>query len=251
MKIDPSNVLGLLPNGLRTELMEEFNKIVKNYKERRWEAQNLDGGKLCEITYTILEGYTNGGNYAPRATKPRAFEGACKTLENRTSYPDSARLTIPRVLVSLYEIRNRRGVGHVGGDVDANHMDAEFVLAAAKWIIAELIRLFHNVDVQAATEVVESLLDRILPLIWEVDGVKRVLNRNLSLADQTLLLLYSNPGPLHEKMLAEYLEQSRLQNYRRVLEKLHQSRIVEWNKLNGIVTISPVGSKEVEDRLLR
>jgi len=64
-------------------------------------------------------------------------------------------------------------------------------------------------------------------------------------------LLYSTLSPLHEKMLAEYLEQSRLQNYRRVLDKLHQTRMVEWNKSTGVVTISPVGSKEVEDRLLQ
>jgi hypothetical protein len=129
-------------------------------------------------------------------------------------------------------------------------MDAEFVLAAAKWIMAELIRLFHNVDVKTATEVVDSLSDRTLPLIWEVDGMKRVLNKALSLADQTLLLLYSAAGPLHEKTLADYLEQGRLQNYRRVLDKLHQGRIVEWNKSTGLVTLSPVGSQEVEDRLL-
>jgi hypothetical protein len=251
VKLEASTALGQLPAGLRTELLTEFAKITQNYRERRWEANNLDGGRLCEVAYTILDGYTSGGAYAARATKPPRFETACKALENRTGYPDSARLTIPRVLFALYEIRNRRGVGHVGGDVDANHMDAEFVLAAAKWVVAELIRLFHNTDVDTATEVVDALVDRTLPLIWEVDGVRRVLDTTLPLAEQSLVLLYADPSPISEKDLATYLEQDRLANYRRVLDKLHKSRMVEWNKATGMVTLSPLGRQDVEDRLLK
>ena len=43
------------------------------------------------------------------------------------------------MIVALYEIRNDRGVGHTGGDVDPNHMDASMVLAGAKWLVAELV----------------------------------------------------------------------------------------------------------------
>jgi hypothetical protein len=248
--IDAGTALGQLPVSLRTELITEFKKITQNYRERRWEAQNLDGGRLCEVAYTILDGYTSGGNYADKASKPRNFEGSCKALENRTGYPDSARITVPRVLFALYEIRNRRGVGHVGGDVDANHMDAEFVLAAAKWVVAELIRIFHDVNVKTATEVVDALVDRTVPVIWEVDDVRRVLDTGRSLTEQTLLLLYGDPSPINEKDLAAYLEQDRLPNYRRVLDRLHKARMVEWNKVTGMVTLGPLGRKDVESRLL-
>jgi hypothetical protein len=249
--LDASQALANLPQGLRAELLAEFGKITTNYRERRWEAAELDGGRLCEVAYTILDGFTSAGNYPAKASKPRNFESACKALENRTTYADSARLTIPRILVGLYDVRNRRNVGHVGGDVDANHMDAELVLAMAKWIVAELVRLFHSTDVKTATDVVDALVDRTLPVIWEVDGVKRVLDTSLSLADQTLLLLYSEPGAVSERDLARYLEQGKLANYRRVLGPLHQARKVEWNKATGMVTLSPLGRQDVEDRLLK
>jgi hypothetical protein len=251
MTINAAQALGNLPQGLRTELLTEFAKITRNYREGRWEAQNLDGGRLCEIAYTILDGYTSGGNYAARASKPRYFDTACKLLESRAAYPDSARMTIPRVLVALYDIRNRRGVGHVGGDVDANHMDAEFVLAAAKWVMAELIRLFHSTDVKTATEVVDALVDRTLAIIWEVDDKRRVLDTTLPLADQTLLLLYSDAGPISDQDLAKFLEQSRLDNYRRILAKLHKRRKIEWNRDTSMATLGPPGRLDVEDRLLR
>jgi hypothetical protein len=129
---------------------------------------------------------------------------SCEALESRTG-PESARLTIPRILVALYDVRNRRGVGHVGGDVSANHMDAELVLAMSKWIVIELVRLFHNTDLKTATDVVDALVDRTLPAIWEVADVKRVLDTRLSLTDQTLLLLYSEASAISDKDLAKYL----------------------------------------------
>jgi hypothetical protein len=140
-----------------------------------WEAAELDGGRLCEVVYTILDGFTSGGTYAATASKPSNFGFACKTLEARTG-PESARLTIPRMLTALYHARNHRGVGHVGGDVSANHMDSEVVLAMSKWIVAELVRLFHDTEVKTATDVVDALMDRTQPVIWEVDGVKRILD---------------------------------------------------------------------------
>ena len=251
MTVGAAQALGLLPQGLRSELLAEFAKITSNYREFRWEAAELDGGRLCEIAWTILDGYTSAGTYAATAAKPRNFEASCKALENRIGYPDSARLTIPRIVVALYDVRNRRGVGHVGGDVNANHMDAELVLAMSKWIVAELVRLFHNTDVKTATDVVDALVDRTLPVIWEVDGKKRVLDTSLPLADQTLLLLYSESGAIADKDLADYLEQDRLANYRRVLDRLHKSRMVEWNKTTSMVTLGPPGRKDVEDRLLK
>lgn len=90
-----------------------------------------------------------------------------------------------------------------------------------------------------------------MPVIWEVDGVKRVLDTRLSLKDQTLLLLYSEPGAISERELAEHLEQNRLANYRRVLDGLRRARAIEWSQETGMVTLSPRGREDVEDRLLK
>lgn len=253
MTLGASEALGLLPQGLRTELLSEYNKIVQNYRETRWEAAELDGGRLCEIVYTVLAGHLDGDNYPPKASKPSRFNDACKKLENADAKrsSDSARLTIPRVLVGLYDVRNRRGVGHVGGEVDANHMDATFVMRTAQWIMAELVRIFHNTDIVTAQAAVDALVDRTVPLIWQVGDVTRVLDPSMTVADATLLLLYSVVGDgLLDRTLAASLEQSRLDNYRRVLTSLHRSRHVEYTRTSGQVVISPLGERHVEERLL-
>lgn len=151
--------------------------------------------------------------------------------------PKSVRVGIPRVLVALYDIRNNRGVGHVGGDVDANHINATFVLHSAQWVMAELMRVFHQTDVITATEFVSTLVDRVNPLVWRVGDRRRVLDRQMSLADQTLILLYSSSGGFLDKELARDLKQPRLSNYKRVLKRLDDDLKVEYNEFTGYVAM--------------
>lgn len=250
MPLEPSISLGHLPEGLRKQLMEAYDQIVRNYRERRWKASELDSGWFCEIVYTILEGHLNGDTYPDRASKPSRFSDACKRLENAPgTYSDSARLTIPRVLVGLYDVRNRRGVGHVGGEVDANHMDATFLLHSCQWIMAEMVRIFHDTDVASATAVVDALVDRTLPIVWQVGEVRRLLTPGLADRDAVLLLLYSEPEGATDGRLANDLEK-RVDNLRRVLRKLHAERFIEFRAAGDSAVISPKGAKYVEERLL-
>jgi hypothetical protein len=185
------------------------------------------------------------------ASKPARFNQACEALAQKPKAPgrDSARVTIPRVLVGLYDVRNNRGVAHVGGDVSANHMDASYVMHAARWVMAELVRMFHDTDVSTATKIVDALVDRSLPVVWQVAGVRRILDTSLSLTDKTLLLLYTESAGAKDTDLARDLEQDRIGNYRRVLQRLHANRLIEYSG-SGVAVISPKGEKDVEERLL-
>ncbi|MCW6007780.1 hypothetical protein K1W54_25000 [Micromonospora sp. CPCC 205371] len=252
MTLDASTALAQLPATLRAELLTEFQKITTNYREQHWEATELDGGRFSEVAYTILNGYLGGGSYPPGASKPQNFEDSCRKLAqaDKNTYSRSARLLIPRVLVALYDVRNNRGVGHVGGDVSANHMDAEYVLHSAQWVMAEFVRIFHGTDVETATAIVDALVERTVPLIWQVDEARRILDPGMSLEAGTLLLLHSSTTPLTDRALAKDLEQDRLGNYKRVLRRLHAARMVEYNEATGVVTLSPVGIRRVEETIL-
>lgn len=246
-----SIALGMIPEGLRTPLLKAYNEIQSNFRERRWEPSELNGGKLCEIVYTIISGYI-AGTFPHKPSKPGNMVSACQALEltPASAMPRSVRIQIPRMLVALYEIRNNRNVGHVGGDVDANEMDAVAVLYMSRWTMAELVRIFHNVDTDTAQKIVESLAERISPTLWQVDGKTRVLNTALSMKEKTLLLLYCSQKALDEATLVEWLEHSNSSIYRRdILRKMHSARLVEYNKQTGQVTLSPTGIHHVETEL--
>jgi hypothetical protein len=253
--IDPSRVLAGLPPGLRDELLKAYQEIMKNYLERRWEPSELNGGKFCEVVYSIVSGAIRGA-FPAKASKPANMLAACQAIEKapKTTRPDdhSLRVLIPRTLPALYDIRNNRGVGHVGGDVDPNPMDAEAVRAVASWMMAELVRIFHGITTKQAQEVVDALVERKTPLIWEVEGVKRVLDSSMSAKDQVLLLLHHSTGWVVVADLLRWVEYSSASNLRRsVLAPLHEVRMIEFDAEEGRAKISPVGVEEVEARLLK
>ena len=245
-----------IPRGLRDALLEAHKEIVQNYAESRWEPSELNGGKLSEVVYSIINGAIQG-NYPSVPAKPRNIVDACRQLEqvppNAALVGDrSFRIQIPRALVFLYEIRNNRGVGHVGGDVNPNYSDATVVLAIANWMVAELIRILHSVALAEAQATVNALVERKHPLIWDSGAVKRVLKPELSMKDQTLALLYGENGWVDDKSLFSSVEYSALGPYRsNVLKELHRDRLLEYEVSNRRAKISPLGVKYVEQSVLK
>jgi hypothetical protein len=255
VNLDASKLLAAIPAGLRDPLFETYREIASNFAEHRWEPSELKGGHFCEVVYTILDGSISG-TFAASPSKPANMKDACLALEKNSATGKtgdrSLRILIPRVLLPLYEIRNNRGVGHVGGDVDPNLMDATAVFGMASWVLAELIRVFHQVTTAEAQAAVDALSERKLPLVWSPGpGLKRVLDTTLSAADQTLLLLHQSLAWVEESSLFSSVEYSNASAYRtNVLVKLHAKRLIEYDKAEKRARISPKGSARVEKEIV-
>ena len=246
-----ANLLRGLPVGLRSELLAAYAEIVRNFRETRWEPAELNGGKFSEVVYTILRGHIDGA-FPATSTKPANMVDACRTLEQAgAAFPRSVRIQIPRMLIALYEIRNNRGVGHVGGDVDPNHMDAACVLGMSKWVLAELVRVFHAVSTQEAAAAVDILVERTLPVIWKVGKNLRVLDPSLSMKDKALLLLYHSKSSVNEAELFRWIEHSNASVFRRdVLRRAHKAKLIEYDASDMTIELSPSGVEYVERNLL-
>lgn len=254
--LDPVKTLAGLPVGLRSELLASYKEIAANYVEHHWEPSELNGGKFCEVVYSIINGAI-AGKFPAKSTKPRDMVTACRALESTpqdSTRPGdrSLRILIPRILPPLYEIRNNRGVGHVGGDVDPNFLDATVVYSMASWVLAELVRIFHNVSTKEAQEAVDMLIERKIPLIWEIGETKRVLDPSMDSKDQALLLLHNKPGWISVAELSCWVEYSSESMFKtRVIKPLHKLRFIEYDPKKSQVHISPTGVSEVERKILK
>jgi hypothetical protein len=247
--IDPSKLLANIPASLREPLIEEYRGICNAYNEGRWKLASLDAGRFCEVAYTIVHGALSG-TFASAPEKPKNFLAACQALENKAPVlvgDRSLRILIPRLLPALYEVRNNRNVGHVGGDVVANKMDSTFVREAASWVVAELVRITHGVSTSEAQDSVDALVERTHPLVWEVDGIKRVLSRGMKISDEVLVLLYSTPGWTKTSDLKAWTHNN--PNLNRVLSGLFKKRVIEVGTDKAMIT--PLGVKLVETKLLK
>jgi len=238
-----SNALSCLPASLRRELISEFSRLQASYYGRKWSPTELSGGRFCEIVYSVIKGHASG-SYPSKASKPRNFLAACQALEQETSLPRSFRILIPRLLPALYEVRNNRGVGHVGGDVDPNFMDSSLVLSTTSWVISELVRVLHGISLDKAQEIVSQLSSHKSPAVWVSSSTRRVLASNLKLNEQVLLLIGSNEEPTQFEDLVAWVESSK--GYvKRIVNSMHKSRLVEFSN-TGLIQILPPGIKKLE-----
>jgi hypothetical protein len=245
--------LANIPPIFRSRLIKTYLDLKKNTTETRYEAAGLAAGKLCEVSIRLLQQKVLG-SYTPFGTKINNFPDACRNLiaAPAISGHESERTVLPRALVFLYTMRNKRGIGHVGGDVDADPIDISVMGKVADWIICELIRINHGMSLEEAQDVIDAISVRQLPTIWEVAGKKRVLKQGLQARDQALLLLYSSQeSAVLIEDLCDWIEYANPPRFRNdVIQKLHKERLLEFDKESESITLSPSGIKHVEEKLL-
>jgi hypothetical protein len=238
-----------LPEQLVDALFTSYEGIKQNFFLEKHEPSELNGGKFCEACLRILQYETSAGNYTPLGVHIPNIIGKLRDFEQLPSVSanESYRVHIPRVLISMYNIRNKRGVGHIGGDVNPNCTDSTYLVACADWVMAELFRIHYRCSLEEAQGIVDLIVQRSLTLVHELERIKRVLLPSLSHRDQTLILLASaSPKRVPVSDLIAWIEPANKSRYRNsVLRKLHSDRFVELNG-SGWCVILPPGLKHVE-----
>jgi hypothetical protein len=122
----------------------------------------------------------------------------------------------------------------------------------ADWVIIEFIRIYHALSLEEAQATVETLATRTIPEVWEINGKKRILKKGLDYKDKVLLLTYNevSTGTAVEDLF-DWVEYSNLSVFKKnVLGTLHSEGLIEFDKELDYVHLSPLGIKEVEDRIL-
>lgn len=83
---------------------------------------------------------------------------------NTVGNNDSSRIIIPRVLYSMYCIRNKRGSIHVS-NIASSEMDATLLLNNMKWILAEFFRLSNHLEIDRAYKVINCITEKEYELV--------------------------------------------------------------------------------------
>lgn len=258
----PSSILnvafGSIPDKFKKRIIDSYLEVKRRhsqalYDDSAYDIAGLSAGKFCESVLRFLQ-YNLTGLNTPFGRHIPNFIDECQKLYrlSHTSGIESLRVIIPRALVHVYTIRGKRGIGHVGGDVEANKVDSMSIVSVIDWISCELIRIFHNLSLEEAQSLVNALATRNIPAVWEVMGKKRVLKKGLDYKQQVLLLTYNDPANgVFIEDLYEWTEYSDFSMFKKsVIVPMHKKRLVEYDKETDTVIISPLGIVEVEQRIL-
>jgi|ERR1700722_12073501 len=222
-------------------LVAAYLEIESNYALRKWKASELDAGHFVEAARRMLESRLFGTHTAIGTDLPKLNDREMQRYESGTA-DDAFRILIPRVLRSIYGIRNKRGIAHAG-PVSPNEMDATLILYSAKWVFAEFLRQTSGMSVAETQKAVDAIIERRLSVLWKHEGLTRVLT-NVGTREQVLILLYDENGQPIERLqnAVEYVNGT---NFRKIVKRLHSARFLEFAS-DGVCMISPKGISEAE-----
>lgn len=214
------------PDELVEALLKAYKEIESNYALRKWKASELDAGHFVEAVRRIIE-LELTGKYTSIGQNLQNFSDAVLKNYEQFTGDESFRILIPRVLKAIYNIRNKRGVGHIGG-VSPNEMDSTFILYSVKWVLAELLRLASGLAPGKTQKLVDQVIERRIELVWKSGDFTRILNNKLKVREQVIVLLYDE-SPRLDADLQRIVEYSNVTNFKKILKRLHAERIIEYS----------------------
>ena len=103
---------GEIPHDVVDALLNAYREIEENYVLKKWKASELDAGHFVEAARRIIE-YELTSSYTLISQKLPNFNDKILLSYENASGDESFRILIPRALKAIYNIRNKRGVGHI------------------------------------------------------------------------------------------------------------------------------------------
>lgn len=236
-----------LPNDIVTKMLDEYQAIKLQYFLGKYRPAELDGARFAECVLRLVQN-EDTGSYTPFGTSINS-ENIVNHAANNTGLHESLRLYIPRFARMLLDIRNRRDVAHVGGDVSPNLSDSLVVCHCADWTLTEVIRLFYNCSIDDAKKYAESINESKIPVVAEVDGFLRVQNTKLSADEKTMVILYhKNPSSVKDNDLVKWIRYANVARYKSdILPKLDAKALIHYER--GICTLLPKGIAYVQSNI--
>lgn len=234
---------------LVAKLLDAYEEAKRNFYLGGHRLEAVEGGRFCEAAYRMLEQEVDANAKFTPLEKQLDTEAIARRLANAppADHDDSIRLHIPRSLRVVYDIRNKRGTAHLADGIDPNVQDSTLVASVLDWIVAEFVRLHHDVSADEAQTIVENLVERKAPVIEAFDGFLKVLDPDLTAGEHCLVLLYQcgADGATYDQLYDWARPQMRT-NLRRTLDRLVNDR-ARVHEADRVFCITRAGINHVED----
>jgi hypothetical protein len=237
----------VIPSELVKELLENYEKVLVEYRKGKWEDSLLIAGRFVENVFRILH-YLRSGEVVKEI---ESIQDEVNALQKESKLDESVRVVIPRIAVSFpYTLRSKREVAHVK-PVSPTYIDATLSITACDWIIAELIRLYHTSDENKILEIINKLVSRKVPFI-ERHGNQTFVTKRLSCKGEILLLLLDSPDGLGRndlgKILGKHYTQSTITE---ALQELEEDRLIVYSENAKRYYITGPGETEITNILAK
>lgn len=228
-----------IDNDLVKALMGTYGALQKAYFGEDYEGTLSKSGKFVENIFRVLYFIISGKKLTE--IKQGQINELSDKLENAnsTKYSDTIRIVIPRVAKSIYTMRSKLGSEHVKLTVP-DFIDARFTISSSDWIMAKLLRSFHDSNPSEIDKLIHKMKSTETPKLESFEVQLATQIDDLSIPDLITIILRTSASLTKSEIVQKISEIGRDVNKWFKGGNLN-SRLLK----TGI--IKKVGKKENED----
>ncbi len=175
---------------LTNQLLSEFLDLERRFVLADWEPATLNGGQFAEIVARIIYHIDSG-----TLNLKKELDQCLKWVEDENSsnvhsFPvRRAALHLCKALRMVYKLRSQRGAIHIDPEYTANELDSMFIIATARWIMSELLRVFWRGSTAVVAKTIREIVRFSVPAVLSIDGRNLVLRTDCTVEEEVLILL--------------------------------------------------------------
>ena len=212
------------------EIFEHLSEMLKAERLSDWEKVGVRAGKFCEATASYIQALGDE-KLDGKISKPRNMVAACKAFESFGNLTRPIRIQVPRVIVSVYELRNNSGFAHVTSERVGLEGDSKLISQSLRWCFAVLCDANSAMKSNEIDLVVEILSNPIVGAVWRHGDALAVTSPGLSAREEALIILASlNGEPMNANELASHVAYSNKSRFKREIlggmEKQKELKVV-------------------------
>ncbi len=238
-----SRILKDIPEDLENQLFKELTDIRRKFFLGEDGDSELNGGRMAECLIRIFQ-YLLKESVTPMGIEisgPEKIKILSRT-ENDSLIDKHIRTKVTKLVSLLLGFRNDRDVAHLGG-FDANKIDSIFVLYAANWVTAELVRVYGKVNMKEAQRIIDELAIPNYPAFLEIEGESFLCKDNLNKKEQILAFLFL--GKKNIDFLFKKVGYSRKDKFENILKEMEKDYLIAFK--DGYYHLLSKGQKKVID----
>lgn len=232
---------------LADALIEEAVGLEEAFVQRRWKYTELDGGRFAEVAARVIYSADSGN-----LSRTKGVDDCLKYIDNQQvthNFPEpQAAIHLAKVLRSIYKLRSQRGAVHVSPTYTANELDSRLIVESARWVLAELLRIFANVDRDELASVVRNLARFPQPLIRMYEGQPLIQAVSFTAEEEVLAhLLFAENGMTQSEIVSVIPKDG--SGVRRAIKKLAAGTSRQIVVRGGRPLITDLGIARIEAKI--
>jgi len=232
---------------LAEQLIDEAVSLEEAFLLRKWKYSELDGGRFAEVAARIVYSVDSSN-----LSRTKSVDDCLRYVDNDQvahSFPErQGAIHVAKVLRTIYKLRSQRGAVHVSPTYTANEIDSRLIVECARWVLADLLRVFVTTDREQVAATVRSLARFPQPIIRQYDDVPLLQSVSCTTEEEVLAhLLNADDGMTTSRLISAIPKDA--SGVRRAIKALSAAKSRQLVERGGRWFITDLGITRIEERI--